>query len=315
MAKRKMSMAEKRKRRQAKTRSTENPFESLPVSKLDFKSQPPPKQQEDDLPQKRAETPTAEAEKARGLLQSQRESVTMLTMVREQVERLGQQDNILSGLERDGYFVFDGFLNNETTTECLAKEARSMFDAEDMETDASNLGSGEYIFKITGGDRYTKCPRSVELVVSTTRHVPEVFETVMSLDASACMATMRGFDYKSLKASMALLLGSDDEEISDSSKKFGKVVLKDDDDDDKRKLTMFYYLVPESWDEGCGGGLTFASSSGESSVIAAKRDRLVIWKSDTTMFKKNTWKGNEESNDFGACVELHLVGKAKDKDN
>lgn len=293
-------MAEKRKRRQAKSRSTENPFGNLPVCKLDFKSN---NIDNDNGKVETFQDPTAAAEKAKDLLKSQRESVDMLTMVREKVEGLPKND-ILSAFDNQGYFVVDDFLGH---ADRIAQEAQSMFDAQDMEADTSNLGSGEYIVPITGGEQYTKCPRSVELVVSTAKHLPEVFED-MNLDASACMATMRSFDYKTLKASMSLLLGSEEENLDDSAIAFEKVVF---DDDDQRKLTMFYYVVPESWNEDCGGGLTFSSTGGGEEYVAAKYDRLVLLKSDSTMFKKDLWKGSKGDNEFGARMELHLVNKKK----
>lgn len=303
MAKRKISMAEKRKRRQAKQQTQENSMENLPASKLDFKTKP---EKTDDEPQ-HFKDPSAAAEKAKDLLQSQRESVDMLTMVRKRIEGL-PKDDILAALEDGpGFYVHDGLLSEEATSKSLQTEARAMYDKEEMEVDTDNLGGGEYIVSIKGGtEQYTKCPRSVELVVSATKHIPEVFDT-MQLDGSACMATMRGFDYKALKASMALLLGSDDEDIDSlSSSDYGTVTL---DETDQRRLTFYYYLVPESWEASCGGGLIF--EHGEEH-IAAKYDRLVIWKSDSTLFRNDPWKGSV-SNEFGSRIELHLVAEQKAK--
>jgi hypothetical protein len=298
-------MANKRKRRQVKQQTQENPAANMPASKLDFKSKP---LRTEDTPQ-RFQDPGAAAEKAKDLLKSQRESVDMLTMVREKIEGLPKED-ILAALEDGpGFYVHDGFLGVDATIDSLQTEARSMFEKEEMETDTNNLGSGEYIVSIKGGtEQYTKCRRSIELVVSTTKHIPELFES-MKLDGSACMATMRGFDYKSLKASKALLLGNEDEEIDSPSSSYGTVTNLDDATD-KRRLTLFYYIVPDSWEEASGGGLVF--ENGECHV-SAKQDRLVIWKSDSTMFQKDPWKGCAESNEFGGCIELHLVDQQKAK--
>jgi hypothetical protein len=294
-AKRKVSMAEKLKRRSANTRNSRqnNPYENLPPSKLDFKKS--------GTSSPTVVDPATAANQAKELLASQRKSVDMLTMIRERVEAL-PADDILSALDSSGYFVADGFLGDETILSQLQAEAVSLYEGEEMEVDTSNLGSGEYIVPIQGGkEQYAKCPRSVELVVSTTKHIPEATES-MKLDASACMATLRTFDRKAFKASVGLLTGSDDNDVPLPEQAYGKVVMEEDD---KRKLTLHYYLLPESWNKSCGGGLTFESGGS----VTAQRDRLVILKSDTTLFKKVPWSGSDE-NAIGSCIELHLVRKA-----
>ena len=309
MAKQKLSMAEKRKRRQAKSRSTENLSENLPKCKLDFKSKP--SSVDEDKPQ-RFQNPTEAAEKAKELLMKQRESVDMLTMVRQRVEALPKEE-IMKALDNEGYYILDSFLNDKSAADRLSQEAKEMFDGEEMEIDTANLGMGEYTVPIKGGtEQYAKCPRSVELVVSTTKHIPEVFEDLV-LDASACMANLRVFSASALKASMSLLLGDDAEDIGQSTRPFETVI--NGDENDKRRLSMQYYLVPEAWNDNCGGGLTFHSSDdGEASFVSAKNDRLILWKSDTTMLRKEIWKGDADSNEFGGCIELHLVCKMDDPD-
>mmetsp|Transcript_12883 Transcript_12883/g.30564 ORF Transcript_12883/g.30564 Transcript_12883/m.30564 type:complete len:341 (+) Transcript_12883:67-1089(+) len=297
MAKRKMSMTEKRRRRQAKQQTRDKSYENLPPTKLDFMSEV---SEDDDSPE-RFKDPTEAAEKAKDLLKSQRESVDMLTMVTEKLKALPTAE-ILSALSKNEFFVVDDFLCSEGTLASLEAEAHSMFENEEMEMDTANLGAGEYIVSIKGGkEQYNKCPRSVELVVSTTKHVPDVLES-LALDGSACMATFRAFDNKTLKASMNLLLGNGEKEINSSTRDFGKVV---DGPEDMRRLTLFYYIVPPTWSETCGGGLIFENAS-----VSAKRDRLVIWKSDSTLFKKELWKGDGDSNTFGSCIELHLVSNS-----
>ncbi|CAJ1937197.1 unnamed protein product [Cylindrotheca closterium] len=297
MAKRKMSMGEKRKRRQAKQQTEVNSFENLPPTKIGYISQA----SADDGQPERFQDPTEAAEKAKELLKSQRESVDMLTMTTEKVKALPKAE-LLSVLSNNEFFVVDNFLSSEETLASLEAEALSMFENEEMEMDTANLGAGEYITAIKGGkDQYIKCPRSVELVVSTTRHIPEVLES-LSLDGSACMATLRSFDHKTLKASKNLLLGNDEEEIDLSAKDFGKVV---DGPEDMRRLTLLYYIVPTTWSQTCGGGLIFENAS-----VSAKRDRLIIWKSDSILFKKEPWKGDGDSNTFGSWIELHLVAKS-----
>ena len=296
-ARRKGSMAERRKRRQAKFQNPQNPFENLPPAKLDFSSKAP-RDDGDDQGPTRVESPNEAANQARQLLESQRKSVNMLTMVRERIEALPAEE-VLEALDKCGYFVFDGFLGDDSVLDELEAEAVSLYEGGAMEAGTSNLGSGEYVVKIEGGnEQYTKCPRSVELVVSTTKHFPEAMES-MNLDASVCMAGIRTFDRKVFKASLGLLTGS--EKMPDEGSAFGTVVV---DADDKRKLTLYLYLLPESWEGSFGGGLTF--ESGDS--VLAKRDRLVIFNSDSTRFKKSPWKGGDE-NEVGSCMELHLVNK------
>jgi hypothetical protein len=300
-------MAEKRKQRSAKIRRTENPFNKLPPSKLEFQKSSSPAVEEannnnEDGPQ-RVSDPTAAAQKAQALLRAQRESVNMLTMVRERVEALPAPD-ILSSLEENGYFMVDDFLKDATILDRLYDEAVSMYEGEEMEVDTLNLGSGEYTTALQGGsEQYIKCPRSVELVVSTTKHIPEVMEG-MHLDASACMATLRTFDRKAFKASLALLTGNDDDSDlpPQSEQPFGTVATEEND---QRRLTLQYYVLPESWEESCGGGLTFDSGGS----VSAKRDRLVIFKSDACALRNEAFRGNER-NEIGSFIQLHLVKKA-----
>src|SRR5210317_1705060 len=61
MAKRKMSMAEKRKRRQAKQQTKDSSYVNLPPSKLENMNEPP---EEEDQPD-RYQDPTEAAEKAK----------------------------------------------------------------------------------------------------------------------------------------------------------------------------------------------------------------------------------------------------------
>jgi hypothetical protein len=294
--KRKMSMAAKNKRRQAKQQRAPDLQENLSPSELDFKSS----KKEENAPL-RVQDPGEAANQAKELLKAQRESVDMLTRVRERVENLPVEE-ISKALESpDGYFVVDDFLNDQNILDRLYQESTSMYQEEQMETDASNLGSGEYIANIQGGkEQYVYCPRLVEAVVSTTKHVPEVMKS-MSLDASACMATLRMFDRAALKASLVLLTGeADDDLLEQNPRQFSKIVTEPND---KRRLSLQYYILPEKWDASLGGGLEFEAPGS----VAAKRDRLVIWKSDATMYRKQPWKGNDEQS-LGGCIELHLVG-------
>jgi hypothetical protein len=296
MAGRKASMTEKRKRRQAKSQREENTFANLP--KPNFQSAP----ETSSEPQQMTD-PAEAAQKAQKLLQAQRASVNMLTMVREGIDALPAED-MLSALDITGHYVVDDFLGNHganSVNHQLEQEANSLLQGGAMEADVSNFGSGEYVLAITGGkEQYTKCARSVELVVSTTKHVPAVLKS-LTLNPAACQATLRTFDRKAFQASLALLTGS--EEVPEIERPFDKVVTEDDD---KRSLTLYYYVLPESWDESCGGGLVFEKGG----KVSAKRDRLVVWKSDSCLFKTEAWRGSDD-NAIGSCIELHLVKKSK----
>jgi hypothetical protein len=300
MAKRKASMAEKQKKRQAKQKgaSSINPFANLPKSKLGV--QQTPASAVLDTPIKMSD-PQEAASKAKELLQKQRASVDMLTTVREKVESLPSEE-LTTALENDGYFIVDGFLGDDTILAQMETEAEKLYTDGALEADMSNLGSGEYTVAIKGGaEQYAACPRMVEWVVSTTKHIPEIISD-LSLDPSACMATLRTFDRKVFQASLALLTGSD--EVPETTQPFTKIVT--DVTEDKRRLTLQYYLVPDSWDETCGGGLAFENGGS----VQAKRDRLVVCKSDVSSLRKEMWKGNDGML-LGSCLEHHLVQKSE----
>jgi hypothetical protein len=330
----KPSMSERLKRRQEKTKGDPGQFAHLPPANINFSS----KTDEDSsssssskvegasIQEEQAENQTAAAEKAKELLQAQRASVNMLTMVKERIiERLSDSE-VRTELDEKGYAIVDDFFagttnNNDheygtTILTELQEEGKRMLQDGGMEVDTSNLGTGEYIIPIAGGEKqYVTCPRMVEIVVSATKHVPEVFSDeesdskYLDLDSSACMATLRAFDRKALKASMSLLMGKEDDDVLDIPESTSPLkVITEGDGDDQRKLSLYYYIVPDTWDENCGGGLEF-----ESGVAYAKRDRLVVLYSDTTKFKTITWKGSDDSSDtmIGKSIELHLVNKRK----
>jgi hypothetical protein len=330
----KPSMSERLKRRQGKTKSDPDQFAHLRSANIDFSS----KTDEDSSSSKvegasiqveQVKDPTAAAEKAKELLKAQRASVNMLTMVKERImERLSDSD-VRTELDEKGYAIVDDFFvgttNNDgyrtTILTELQEEGTRMLQDGGMEVDTSNLGTGEYIIPIAGGEKqYITCPRIVEIVVSATKHVPDVFSSSSSssdeesdskcldLDSSACMATLRTFDRKALKASMALLMGKQDDDVFDIPESTSPLKVITEGDDDQRKLSLYYYIVPDNWNENCGGGLEF-----ESGVVHAKRDRLVVLFSDTTKCKTITWKGSDDSSDTmtGNSIELHLVNKRK----
>lgn len=193
----------------------------------------------------------------------------------------------------------------------LVMNASSSFQ---MQQDVNHLGSGEYTVSIVGGsEQYQICPRSIEWVVATTKHWGIGMADWNYLDHTNCMATMRTFDRKAQLASWKLLTGESPANWNDqnitaiSPRSFEKTVV--DGNVDKRRISVRYYLVDDEWDESCGGGLTFvAKTSGQHQAIAAKRDRLVVWQSDSCMVRQEIWKGNDQLN-YGSCIELHLLEK------
>jgi hypothetical protein len=316
MAKRKPSMAERRKRRAAKNKSATQTKETLPQCKLDFKTkQPISISGMGPMSDDEAMTATSEGldasktkTKAQQLIDAQRASVAMLTHVKEKILEL-PTPIIQEALNENGYIVIDGFLgNDDNCISVLQEEGRSML--RNMEADLANLGSGEYTVALRGGEeQYTQCPRSVEFVVSSTKHMPGQLGDE-SLDDNASMTTLRTFDRKALKASLALLTGNEDEDLINESKRpFGIIA---SEENDQRKISLLYYIVSPTWDDSCGGGLTF---EGDGATVEAKRDRLVIMKSDTCSFRRDPWKGSDEDeNMVGTCLELHLVLKNEQED-
>lgn len=273
-AKRKNLSAKERRRRRAKQLQplpvTGNPVNfNKPISTGNDNEQPAPA------------TDTAPPnERAKELLEAQRKSVDMLTHVRERVEALDYGE-IKSSLSEKGYFVVDNFLERDDIIDELQQEGVALFEKDEMEVDLTNLGSGEYFCKIEGGEeQYKTCPRTVELVVSVTKHMAPAFQD--SLDPSACMATMRLYDKKAQQASLELLPGELPERPLD-------IVAKEDND--ARKISLLYYPT-----NGCG--VAFENDE----TIPGNRDQLVLLKSDTCLHRKVPW-----NNDNASCIELHLI--------
>jgi hypothetical protein len=272
--------------------------------------------------------------KAQQLLQSQRKSVAMLTLVRERLEALPAAD-IQAALEQQGFWYSDsntadigdsdtstdtGFLQSPKISNELQLEGVTLYESGAMSADMDRLASGEFSCLLAGGqDQYATCPRSIELVVSTTKHLNKaVLESKdvsassagVVLDDTKCMASMRTFDRQAWKAAQVLLNDDDDSSVA---RPFGKTVTDDiDGQKDRRKISLCYYLVPENWSHG--GDMVFQDKSagdGETTEVRvpAVRDRLVIWKSDTAMHRQEPWKGSDDM-PMASCVELHLIEKA-----
>ncbi len=316
----KPSMAERRKRRQMKSLGGPNPFEGLPSPKLDFSSGDDDK---DDAPIQVA-NPEAAAEKAKELLKAQRDSVNMLTLVKDKIMDRFTDLEFRTQLETNGFAVVDGFFGKNDDTEQtgsvltqLREEAAVMLQDGGMEVDTANLGMGQYVVPIGGGEKqYATCPRMIEIVVSSTKNIPEAFgeneesgeekPATLELDDAASMATLRTFDRKALKASLVLLRGSDDDSTLDADEKPLSLVAEDPNDD-KRRLTVHYFIVPPTWDEACGGGFEFEGGT----KVSAQNDRVVVFYSDKTKHKVAPWKGSDESPELaiGNVIELHLIEK------
>jgi len=250
-------------------------------------------------------------QRAKQVIEAQRESVKMLTHVRECVEGL-PYDEIRAALDAQGYYVFDNFLKEKDVISVLEQESRAMLENDQMEFDMQNGGTGEYITSVKGGEeQYTVCPRTVELVVSVTKHMPKLIGGDTALDDSVSMTTLRTFDRKKLLASMALLAGGDGgKNVQDLPPRPFGTVIDGNEPNESRKVTLYYYPLPMQWDESCGAGIIFQGNDDneENVPVEAKRDRLIILKSDTCVHSKDAWKG-KEGLEVGTCMELHFVSK------
>ena len=285
----KQSMAERRKSR-ARRLQKANPLVNRPPPKIRPDQRDTVSETSEDVQTAKAleETDT----KAKQLLRSQRESVEMLRFVRERLDLL-DTTLLSSALDDKGYHFIDNFLESDDVVSKIEKEGQSLFENELMQVDLDTIGLGEYTYSIKGGqEQYQSCPRSIEFVVSTTKHFPG------DLDKTKTMASMRTFSRSSWLASVKLLTGNDQVVDEPAPRSFRTVL---NGDDDARKLSMVYFAVPAGWT--CGGGLTFRDDSRE--TVEARRDRLVIWKSDLA-YRQDTWRGSDEM-PLASCIELHLV--------
>ena len=232
---------------------------------------------------------------AKQMIAAQRKSLDMLAFVRERVESLPSQV-ISQSLDTNGFCVLDSFLGNDDVISILQSEGDTLLRENQMETDVRVLGSGEFFATIEGGEeQYPRCPRTIELVVSLTKHVAMLIQGY-NLSPRNCMATIRTFDRKAKVASNVLVTGGD----MTIARPFGIVA---DDDTDSRKVTVLYYLVSSEWQNE--GGITFEQ---ENTTVSAKRDRLIILRSDTCRHRLEAFLGRDEL-DTATYLELHLVVK------
>jgi len=263
--------------------------------------------------------------KATALVDSQRKSVEILTKIRTQIENL-PVNQILDAMDGK-YIVFDDVLGEDLCNE-IAEEGQSMFDNNKMELDLNaGITSGEYGVAIKGGkEQYVDCPRSVEYVVSTSRHLTGMMNKASSgedgvvstkslsykLDETASMAGWRLFNRKARVSSLTLLTGNDNagNDTSDLEKKpFGFVVDQNSNEVDMRKVTAIYYTTPTGWDEDCGGGVTFQDADGSEEHVRAKNDRLLLFSSDESAHRLESWIGKEGIDGISGYIVAHLVRK------
>jgi len=165
-----------------------------------------------------------------------------------------------------------------------------------------------------------ECPRCVEYVVSLTRPLPakllydeEEEEDVLGfrLDSAASMAGIRTFD-RNARASARILLHADEDDDGEPSPVAARpfdYVVDGTTPDDRRKVTALYYMVPDDWNAQCGGGMTIKTCGGNEVVIEAKRDRLVVFRTDKCLHRMEEWLGEEggEGLDVGSHIRTHLV--------
>ena len=230
---------------------------------------------------------------AQQLVAAQRISIDMLTFIRQRVESL-PLTSILESLGNDGFVVVDDFLASDDAIAKLQAEGRALFEEDMMATDLARLGSGEYVVTIKGGtEQYSICPRTIETVVSITKHLsPSMSE--FNLDGKNCIANMRLYDRNSRLASLDLV--KDEDEILQP---FGTVA---DANTDLRKVSLFYYPIGSEWSDG---GVTIERGN---RMISAKRDRLILLLSDSCRHRHECFIG-DEGMEQAFCLEVHLLAR------
>jgi hypothetical protein len=232
---------------------------------------------------------------AKKLVDAQRKSVDMLTFVKERVAAL-PFGPVLEALEKDGYVVVDEFFGKDDVVSRLEAEGVHLFEKGLMETDLTRIGSGEYIAAIKGGEeQYQVCPRTIEMVVSITKHLPS-YLAGYKLDESNCIATLRTYDRSSRQASLSLIDGGDLPPMP-----FDIVA---NETNDARKITLLYYPIAGEWQSG---GIVVQKDN--ESVLSAKRDRLIIFLSDSCRHRHEYFEGNDKV-ERASCLELHLIARA-----
>mmetsp|Transcript_18449 Transcript_18449/g.23752 ORF Transcript_18449/g.23752 Transcript_18449/m.23752 type:complete len:368 (-) Transcript_18449:185-1288(-) len=303
-AKRKESMAEKRARRQGKQQQQAQAPPSLRDTAMTTSVT------KDTQSQGVVQTHKDEVEfvktKAQQLLARQKESISVLTSVREAVEQI-EGGILCQSLQEKGYYVVNDFLNDGSLLESMQREAAAVYDSNITYLDTEAIGfSGEFLTPLQGGEeQYKIAPRSIEWVVGVTKYMPSRVEEI---DSGNCMAFMRTFDRSSRQAARQLFLGEqqeNDDNVDDEDEPTASAfAVEAPEEEDMRYLSLRYYLVSKDWDSAAAGsgGLRFESLG---KTIEAKSNRLIIYKSKEASLQKDAWyKGNQAR---ANCIELHLL--------
>jgi len=301
--KKKMSMAEKRKRRgrNLTPHQVERPAVLDRTAPVD---QWAPTQTTDESVAQMKEREDAEEAaiqaRAAELIASQRKSVDTLTHIRERVESL-PYDAIATDLQAKGFYIMDNFLDQNELVSEMEAEAFAVMDSDKLERDLSNLESGEFATRITGGEeQYTDLPRTVEYIVSSTRHMPPLLQEMgdgvlgCSLDATASTGTLRVFDRKARESSLALL--------SEAPPPREHALANEGNDSDPKKVTVIYFL--SDWGSE-GGGIGFEDGT----IVSPARDRLVIFRSDTCKYRMEPVPAGGEDDSSGNSNFAYIVNQ------
>jgi hypothetical protein len=328
--KRKQSFAEKKRQRAKRTpprspvapsttASVEAVIEEEGVVDTDVKIT------NDDTPvETTEEEEPIEMQTAAKLIAAQRKSVSTLTFVKERVDALNYEE-ISNELKSKGWFVVDDFMGSSTTVteddlvEEMAAECKELLEEEMLELDVAHVASGEYCARLEGGERqYKYCPRCIEFLVSATRHMAPSFTTQLkqdwndlNLNEKASMGSVRVYSRRAQQAAESLLKQKSENDNYDASslRPFGYA--NGGDSEDARKITLLYFITPHGWDaEDCGGGITIRqgeNTESEDHSIRAKRDRLVIFRSDSCLVRMDAWKGNDDGKEMASSIVTHLV--------
>lgn len=323
-------MAEKRKKRGKKVlpKTMERPkiLDELPKPDQWDKNLSTSEKDQNKKREKEEEEQLAKS-KAAALIALQKKSVEVLTHVRTRVESLPGSD-IVQAINNGEWISLDNVLGEDLCSE-MKQESQNMFLGNKLELDVtSGITSGEYVVGIKGGqEQYADCPRSVEYVVSLTRHLSGMLNKVgnddddvssnetnkslgCKLDETASISSLRLFDRKARLSSLALLTGESDpvNDGSDLAKKsFSCLVDKAREEVDLRTVTAIYFMTPDAWDVDCGGGITFQDKDGKEILIEAKNDRLVLLSSERTVHRMEPWLGRNGMEGICSCIVTHLV--------
>ena len=315
----KESMAEKRARRQAKQQRQVDapPPLEVPVTALTLEEEAET-EASPSTPQSTTATAADDDDanavktKAQELLDRQKESISVLTAVREAVEAI-DEDSLQQALDQQGYYVVDNFLQTPTALfASMQQEAPALYESNltSLDTTDNSLGfAGEFLTPLQGGEaQYQLAPRSIEWVVGTTKYIPN---RIPGLDSGNCMAFLRTFDRSARQAARQLFFGEEGEAANTDEEEpvASPPSVEAPDEGDQRTISLRYYLVDEEWDSSAAGsgGLVFAGTSdtAQHQKVDAQANRLVIYKSKKAVVQKEAWFMG--SQDKAHCIELHLI--------